>query len=109
MYMQKKSWHKIFIFEHNFCHLRKCQVKTETIPGFTLKSKVKHMMLKCPKLIRGSAGGPGPRGNLQVFEEKKFFGLYFSLLYSILVVTVLLNPHHLNSTTETLYVLMTGR
>ena len=60
----EKNGHKINIF-YLLCT---CKVKTETIPGFPLKSRVKYTV-KMSELffVGGLLGGQGARGDLQIF------------------------------------------
>ena len=66
MIIIQESGHNIFIFEHYLHHLRTFQVRTETILGNVLKSRVKYDVQNYFVV----PAGLGARGHLQIFEEK---------------------------------------
>ena len=72
--LHTKSGHKNIIFKHIFyclrtCDpdsLRTCKLKTETIPGFVLKSRVKISCKTYQNMFEGPVLGAGGQGSLTI-------------------------------------------
>ena len=60
--------------------LRTCKVKTETIPGFALKSTVKYDVKISNNILGALPGVLGARVHLKIFEEKVLWALLYSSL-----------------------------
>ena len=61
----KKVFIKTWSLSTFFKHLSTCYVKTETIPGFVLMSRVKFRLKNLLTNLWGPAGGLGARGHLK--------------------------------------------